>query len=71
MSNAFMASAAKSKREQANIEKTKAKDGASEGFVVTNIRIPKCLHRKCQLHRIETGENMTQLIRRLLSEELG
>ena len=33
--------------------------------------IPAWLHREAQLHRIETGESMTKLIVRLLTEELG
>lgn len=67
-SNAFMASAKKSKRAQKDIEKPAAAD---EEMVVTNIRIPKSLHRKAQLRRIETGESMTALIRRLMENELG
>lgn len=68
-SNAFMASAKKSKRAQNDIEKPAA--AADEEMVVTNIRIPKSLHRKAQLRRIETGESMTALIRRLMEDELG
>lgn len=67
MSNAFMASAKKSKQEQATIQKTSS---VSEELVSINIRIPKELHRKAQLHRVSTGESMTQLIRRLMTEEL-
>lgn len=69
-SNAFMATAKKSKREQADIEKPRTADGADEEMIMTNIRIPKSLHRKAQLHRIETGESMTALIRRLMEDEL-
>lgn len=65
--NAFMATAQKSKREQANIERNKSE---AEEYIVTNIRIPKSLHRRLQLHRVETGESMTQFIRRLLEAEL-
>ncbi len=36
-----------------------------------SIRIPIDLHKKAQYHRVETGESMTQLIVRLLREELG
>lgn len=70
-SNAFMASARKSKRAQTDIEKTPTAVGADEEMVVTNVRIPKSLHRKAQLRRIETGESMTALIRRLMEKELG
>lgn len=66
--NAFIASAKKSKRSQTDIEKPAT---ANEEMVVTNIRIPKSLHRKAQLHRIETGESITALVRRLMEDELG
>lgn len=66
--NAFIVSAKKSKRAQTDIEKPAT---ANEEMVVTNIRIPKSLHRKAQLHRIETGESMTALVRRLMEDELG
>lgn len=71
MSNAFMASAKKSKREQAAIEKPMAAPDEPEEYVGINVRLPKSLHRKVQLHRVETGESMTQLVRRVLAEELG
>lgn len=67
-SNAFMASAAKSKREQASIQHA---ESTVEELVNVNIRIPKELHRKAKMHSVVNGENMTQLIRRLLQEELG
>ena len=35
------------------------------------IRVPASLHRKTALHRIETGETMTQLVNRLLENELS
>lgn len=66
--NAFIASAKKSKHAQTDIEKPAT---ANEEMVVTNIRIPKSLHRKAQLHRIETGESITALVRRLMEDELG
>lgn len=72
MSNAFMASAEKSKRKQKNIER--AERGCTEdmnGLAVINIRVSKELHYKMRRHSVETGENMTQLVNRLLSEELG
>lgn len=56
--NAFIASAKKSKRAQTDIEKPAT---ANEEMVVTNIRIPKSLHRKAQLHRIETGRASRRL----------
>lgn len=67
-SNAFMASAKKSKRVQKKIEKPAAAD---EELFSVNVRIPKSLHRKAQLHRVETGESVTALIRRLMEDELG
>ena len=66
--NAFIASAKKSKRAQTDIEEPAT---ANEEMVVTNIRIPKSLHRKAQLHRIETGESITALVRRLMEDELA
>lgn len=71
--NAFMASAEKSKRKQADIERPKRgrSDTMWTDFKVINVRVPKELHRKMQLHNVETGENMTQLINRLLTKELG
>ena len=60
--NAFMASAQKSKREMADIQKELKK---------ISLLIPAWLHKEAQLHRIETGESMTKLIVRLLAEELG
>ena len=73
MSNAFMASAEKSKREQEKI-RNRGERGRSDGkeeMKVLNIRIPAALHYKASLHRLETGESMTQLITRLLKRELG
>lgn len=67
MTNAFMASAARSKKEQQAIQTSHAKGEAQK---VINIRIPAELHYKANLHRLETGENVTQLVTRLLSEEL-
>lgn len=70
MSNAFMASAQKSKREQAVIEKSKSAEGKPEELVTINVRLPKELHRKAKLHSVVNDENMTQLIRRLLAAEM-
>lgn len=67
-SNAFMASAEKSKREQASIRHA---EGEGEELVSINIRIPKELHRKARMYSVMHEENMTQLVRRLLQEELG
>lgn len=66
MANAFMKSAARSKYEQASIQKTD--DGGTRSV---SIRIPAEIHRKAAIHRIETGESMTKLVCRLLAEELG
>lgn len=72
MSNAFMASAEKSKRKQKNIERTeRGRSEGTDGLAVINIRVPKDLHYKMRLHSFETGENMTQLVKRLLHNELG
>lgn len=71
MGNTFMNAAAKSKRQQTSIERTKGTATEADGVVTINVRIPKALHRAAQLHRVETGENMTQLINRLMAAELG
>ena len=68
MTNAFMASANKAKREQRSIQ-TSHTD--SDDLKVINIRIPADLHYKATMHRVQTGENVTQLVQRLLREELG
>lgn len=71
MENTFMNAAAKSKRQQTTIERSKKAAPEDDGLMVINVRVPKALHKKAQLHRIETGENMTQLIIRLMTDELG
>ena len=71
MGNTFMSAAAKSRRQQTSIERAKGTATEAEGVVTINVRIPRALHRAAQLHRIETGENMTQLINRLMTAELG
>lgn len=68
MTNAFMASANKAKREQRSIQ-TSHTD--SDDLKVINIRIPADLHYKATMHRVQTGENVTQLVQRLLRKELG
>lgn len=67
MGNAFMNAAAKSRQQQTNIERT-ATD--ADELVCINLRIPKSMHQKILMHRVQTGENMTQLINRLLANEL-
>ena len=57
-SNAFMASAKKSKRQQASIQHAQPE---VDELVCINVRIPK----------VETGENMTVLINRLLEAEFA
>ena len=52
-------------------KRSKAAKSAVKDIQKIIILIPAELHRKAQIHRIETGENMTRLIVRLLSEELG
>ena len=81
--NAFMASAQKSKREMADIQKEgsgkhETDEVELKGVEVTEVElkkisllIPAWLHKEAQLHRVETGESMTKLIVRLLAEELG
>lgn len=71
--NAFMASAQKSKREMVDIQKGGSGKRKSDEVELKKISllIPASLHRKAQLHRVETGESMTKLIARLLAEELG
>ena len=72
MSNAFMASAEKSKREQEKIRSLgkRGSAGAGEEMKAISIRIPADLHHKASLHRLETGESTTQLIIRLLKKDL-
>ena len=60
-SNAFMASAKKSKRQQASIQHAQPE---VDELVCINVRIPKSMHTKLQYHKVETGENMTVLINR-------
>ncbi|OLR56223.1 hypothetical protein BHK98_09195 [Hornefia porci] len=73
MSNAFMASAEKSKREQEKIRNrgNRGSAGGNEELKAISIRIPADLHHKASLHRLETGESTTQLIIRLLKKELN
>lgn len=67
MGNAFMNAAAKSRQQQTNIERTAPE---ADELVCINLRIPKSMHQKILMHRVQTGENMTQLINRLLASEL-
>ena len=70
--NAFMASAQKSKREMADIQKEgSGKHETEVELKKISLLIPAWLHKEAQLHRVETGESMTKLIVRLLAEELG
>lgn len=68
MGNTFMNAAAKSKRKQADIARA---ERDVEEMTCINVRISTKMHRKIWSHRIETGENMTELINRLLVQELG
>lgn len=68
MGNTFMASAAKSKRKQESIERSGVD---AEELVCINVRIPNVMRQKLRQHYVDTGENMTRLINRLLAEELG
>lgn len=67
-SNAFMASAKKSKRQQASIQHAQPE---VDELVCINVRIPKSMHTRLQYHKVETGENMTVLINRLLEAEFA
>lgn len=71
--NAFMASAQKSKREMADIQKEGSGKHETDEVELKKISlfVPAWLHKEAQLHRVETGESMTKLIVRLLAEELG
>lgn len=65
--------------EQANIEqdtklsklKSKPMPPVNDDIVAFNLRLPRSMRKKCQQHRIDTGENMNQLILRLLDQELN
>lgn len=64
----------RSKIEMTNIKKSGVKRGPEHidsDVQKISLVIPAWLHREAQLHRIETGESMTKLIVRLLTEELG
>lgn len=65
--NAFMASAKKSKRKQAVIQHAQPE---VEELVVITVRIPATMREKMRFHYARTGENQTQLVNRLLEDEL-
>lgn len=67
MSNSFITSAQKMKREQEKIETQKEE---KEALSQISLMIPRRQLYLIQKHRLQTGENMTQLIRRLVKEEL-
>ena len=67
MSNLFITSAQKMKREQ---EKIKTYRKETDELSQINVQIPNRQLYLMQKHRLQTGENMTQLIRRLIREEL-
>lgn len=67
MSNSFITSAQKMKREQEKIETQKEE---KETLSQISLMIPSRQLYLIQKHRLQTGENMTQLIRRLIKEEL-
>lgn len=71
MGNAFMAAAEKNRKQQEGIERAEPVAAPDKSLVTINVRIPKSLHKKAQMHRVETGENVTRLINRLLQEELS
>ena len=62
--NAFMASAQKSKREMADIQKEGSGKHETDEVELKKISllIPAWLHKEAQLHRVETGESMTKLM---------
>lgn len=65
--NAFMRSAKRAQDEQKVIQR-----GGRPGtpYKSINIRIPADLHQAAMLHRVDTGESITALITRLLTQEL-
>lgn len=67
MSNSFITSAQRMKREQEKIETQKEE---KEALSQISLMIPSRQLYLIQKHRLQTGENMTQLIRRLVKEEL-
>ena len=58
--NAFMASAQKSKREMADIQKEGSGKHETDEVELKKISllIPAWLHKEAQLHRVETGESI-------------
>ena len=58
--NAFMASAQKSKREMADIQKEGSGKHETDEVELKKISllIPAWLHKEAQLHRVETGERI-------------
>lgn len=75
--NTFMKAAEKqaeemesAKKEKEETPKFKSRNKkVPDGLQVVTVRVPSEIHRAAQYHRIETGENMTQLICRLLAKE--
>lgn len=77
--NTFMKAAEKQAEEMESAQKGKEKEESPkfksrnkkvpDGLQVVTVRVPSEIHRAAQYHRIETGENMTQLICRLLAKE--
>lgn len=76
--NVFLSASAKAR---AGMEKTAQTAGSKErrkpesermkGRKGINVRVSPDLHRRMMAHRTETGENMNELIIRLLEQELG
>ena len=62
--NAFMASAQKSKREMADIQKEGSGKHETDEVELKKISllIPAWLHKEAQLHRVETGESTAVIL---------
>ena len=70
--NVFAAASQKAKADmrKAVSSQTAAEEEGTKAYKVVNCRIPKELHKKLYIHRAETGESMTKLVTRILSEEM-
>lgn len=73
--NVFMKSAKEAKDGMEAVmtgDKRQKKDAPkAEAVHCANVRVPESMWKKTLMHRADTGENFTQLVNRLLKEELG
>ena len=51
------------------VAKAPVQNGKDDLIVTYNLRLPRYLRTRCQQHRVDTGENMNQLLLRLLYKE--